>query len=194
MSHTSSNGNNSPKSNSKFKRSSLISIGSRKRSSSTVHPTSEVVRGKEPKEVQPDSVRERETHEKEKSGLKVIGIVPDRGKDEQSVEVQDLGASNIESKHPFWKILENVGKASTCSPAKSQGSHITNPHEKPETQHGVQMSHNKPRQRKTKKNKTNMTNDSNKPNANLCRGGTLELVRSPFPTNPPRRRKENKKK
>ena len=139
MSHTSSNGENSPKGNSKVERSSLISIKS-KGSSTIVHPTSEVVKGKEPKKVQTDSVRERETHEKEKSSLKVIGIVPDRGKD-------DLGASNIESnKHPFLKILDDVGKPSTSSHAEFQGSRITNPHEKSESQLGVQMSHNKPKQ------------------------------------------------
>ena len=166
----SSNRNNSPKGNSNVKRSSLISIKGKEKSSTTVHPTSEVVKGKEPKKVQPDSVRERETHEKEKSSLKVIGIVPDRGKD-------DLGASNIESnKHPFLKILDDVGKPSTSSHAEFQGSRITNPHEKSESQLGVQMSHNKPRQRKTKKNKINMTNDSNKPDANLCRGDS-KLVR-----------------
>ena len=165
MSHTSSKRNNSPKGNSNVKRSSLISIKGKEKSSTTVHPTSEVVKGKEPKKVQPDSVRERETHEREKSSLKVIGIVPDRGKD-------DLGASNIESnKHPFLKILDDVGKPSTSSHAEFQGSRITNPHEKSESQLGVQMSHNKPKQRKTKKNKINMTNDSNKPDANLGRGG-----------------------
>ena len=67
-------------------RSSLISIGSRERSSTTVHPASEVVKGKEENEVQPDSVKERETHEKEKSSLKVIGIIPDRGKEINNVE------------------------------------------------------------------------------------------------------------
>ena len=134
----------------KLERSSLnIIIGSGEGPSTRVPPSSEVDRGKESHGIQPESDREKKTDEKEKSGLKVIGIVPDRGKDEQSVEVQDLGASNVESKHPFWKILEDVGKAGTCPPAESQGSHITNPHEKPETQLGVQISHNKPKQKKT---------------------------------------------
>ena len=152
MSHTSSNGNNSPKGNSNVKRSSLISIKGKERSSTTVHPTSEVVKGKEPKKVQPDSVRERETHEKEKSGLKVIGIVPDRGKDDESVKVQDLGASDIErQKHPFMKILENVGIASTSSHAESQGSRITNPNEKSESQLGSRCLTTSPSREKQRK-------------------------------------------
>ena len=68
MSHTSSNGNNSPKGNSNVKRSSLISIKGKERSSTTVHPTSEVVKGKEPKKVQTDSVREREKHMRKRKG------------------------------------------------------------------------------------------------------------------------------
>ena len=104
----------------------------------------------------------RESRNSVESNKETSNPVFERGKDEQSVEVQDLGASNIESnKHPFMKILEDVGKASTSSHAESQGSRITftNPNENPETQLGVQMSHNKSHQRKTKK-----------PCAHLCKG------------------------
>ena len=102
MSHTSSNGNNSPKSNSKVERSSLsIYIG---------------------------SSNSKNTVESNKEGSSPVF---DRGKDDESVKVQDLGASNIQmKKHPFMKILDNVGKASTSSHAESQGPRITNPNEK----------------------------------------------------------------
>ena len=63
-------------------RSSLhISVGGREESSTRVPPiSSEVEEGKETDEMQNESHRERNTDEKERGGLKLFGIVPDRGK------------------------------------------------------------------------------------------------------------------